>query len=98
MKTVIFSDQMEQPYGEWLTECLHELGRRNLKSVAIAAIDGENEDTITGYWHCSVYDKTLMAGAIQSDVMMKVVKANITSILESAEDEDDESGAVDREE
>lgn len=92
MATIIFSDQMQQPYGEWLTKCLGELGARNLSAVAIVAIDSDNADTIAGYWHCSHHDKVLLAGAIQSDAMMDCVKANIGSILHEANDDDSGSG------
>lgn len=87
MATVIISDQVQRPWGEWLTKCLSELGSRNLSAVAIAAVDTDNGDTIAGYWHCSHNDKVLLAGMIQSDAMMDRVKANIGSILEAAEDE-----------
>lgn len=90
MATIIISDQVQQPWGEWLTKCLSELGARNLSSMAILAIDSDNRDTITGYWNCEANDKVLLAGAIQADVTMDVVKANIGAILEAADDEDGE--------
>lgn len=92
MGTVIFSDQMVQPYSQWLTDCLQEFGGRKLSCVAIAAIDAENGDVVTGYYQCFANDKAILAANINADSMLDLVKANAADILEAAEREDDVDG------
>jgi len=93
MPTIIISDQVQKPYGEWLTECLMEFGKRNLSALCVAAIDADTGETLTGYYDCNVQDKALLSSAIHADAMLDVMKANAGAILDAADDTgEEESG------
>ncbi len=92
MATIIISDQVQQPWGEWLTKALMDMGGRNISAIALVAKDAKTEDVFTGYWHCGAHVKMTMAGILQTDATLDCVKANIGSILEAADDEDSGSG------
>lgn len=44
MATIIISDQVQQPWGEWLTEALMDMGGRNISAIALVAKDAKTED------------------------------------------------------
>lgn len=80
MPTIIFSDQMNQPYGEWITECLQALSEKKVTSVGIVGIC-EDGDTVTGYWNTDCVGKSEMSQHIQADYIDQLVSANFSKYL-----------------
>ncbi len=84
MSTVIFSDQMTQPYSGWLTDSLHTLGEHKVSSIALAATL-EDGQVFTGYYACYASDKAMLAHHIYTDSIMDVVKANADDLFDNDE-------------
>lgn len=81
MPTVIFSDQMKQPYSEWITECLRVLAESNPKAIGIVALC-PGADNVTGYYKATVSEVGQMAQEIQSDFIDRLTEANFAKHLE----------------
>lgn len=79
MATIIFSNQMQQPYSEWITEALQTLGERKPKAIGIVALC--DEETVTGYWEADCMDKATMAQHIQADYIDELVSVNFKKYL-----------------
>lgn len=81
MPTIIFSDQMQQPYSEWVTECLRVIGESSPTAIGIVALCPEGQDNVTGYWKSTCADVGQMAQEIQSDFIDRLVEANFSKYL-----------------
>jgi hypothetical protein len=79
MPTIIFSDQMKQPYGEWLTDSLQAIAGRKPKSIAIIALC--EDEALTGYWNSNCEDKATMLQHLQADYIDGLVRANFSKYL-----------------
>lgn len=83
-------DIRKERYALWLEQTLRELVEFGPERIAVIAMDKEN-NTATGYYNCTVMDKTVMAAVIQDDVMWDNLKENrdyLRALLEGEADED----------
>lgn len=80
MATIIFSDQMKQPYSEWATEALQAMAENKPISIGLVAML-EDGQTFTFYWNCNCEDKSRMSQHIQSDYIDQLVSANFSKYL-----------------
>lgn len=87
MSTIIISNDMNQPYGEMVTEALHEFGKRGINKIAMIGLSDDASDAVIGYYNMQAFDKSAAAAHIQSDVVMKIVLSNIDAIKEAMRNE-----------
>jgi hypothetical protein len=81
MATIIFSDQMNQPYSEWVTDGLQAIAERKPKSIGLVALC-ENGEVLTGYWETDTMQKTEMAQHVQADYIDQLVSVNFTKYMQ----------------
>lgn len=95
MATYIISNDMTQPYSEWVTQFLQDIAHRPVKGIAVAVtMDGGDEELLTAYYGCHMMEKAKIASNIFADAMMDVVKYNGQAIREAWEDENEEEEGV----
>ena len=99
MATYIISNDMTQPYSEWVTQFLQDIAHRPVKGIAVAVtMDSGDEELLTAYYHCPMMDKAKIASNIFADAMMDVVKYSgpvIREAWENEEEEEEEEGEPD---
>lgn len=81
MGTFIFSDQMNQPYGEFITEVLQIMSENKIKCIGIVGIL-EDGKALGGYWNAECMDLGMMAQHIQADYIDHLTSANFSKYLE----------------
>ncbi|PWL41390.1 MAG: hypothetical protein DBY45_10270 [Clostridiales bacterium] len=92
MSTIIFSDDMAQPYSEFITDALHKFAEYKVQKIAIVGILDDNQ-AYCGYYKMGVFDKMMAAEHIKSDALMEMIIANIDTIrdaLNDLEEQDDD--------
>ncbi|MBC8558885.1 hypothetical protein [Fumia xinanensis] len=82
MSTIIFSDDMTQPYSEFITDALHKFAEYKVKKIAIVGFL-DNDQTYCGYYKMNTYDKVMASEHIKSDATMEIITANIDTIREA---------------
>ena len=78
------------PYAEFLEEAIRSLAEHKAEKIVICAAL-EDGNYLTGYYgDCGPVDKAVMAHHINSDAMMDVIYANAQSIIQAAEEGEDD--------
>lgn len=83
MPTIIFSDQMRQPYSEFISDSLIELAKRKPKTIGIVAVC--DDETVTGYWNADCSKLADMCSHIQADFIDRICEMNFTKYMEKYE-------------
>lgn len=82
------SEIEKEPYAAFLEESIKAIFEARPVSMAVVAIC-EDGNTLTGYYNADAQDKAVFAHHIQSDVVMDIVTANINTVKEALEDEEE---------
>jgi len=82
-------DFLNDEEAAWLEESLRKIYESNPKAVCVAAVLDDG-CVMTGYSNCEAGDKQNIAGAIQMDAVMDVIRANGHIIREALEEEQEE--------
>jgi len=78
-------DITKLPYAPWLEDAIRTLTENNVEAICIA-IKKPDGYTMTGYWNSHTQDKAMFASAIQSDIVLDIVKQNAGIIKEAMEE------------
>lgn len=83
-------DIRQSPYAEWLEMILRDIMELKPKQIGICMILDDGE-AATAYWgEVSYADKMAMANHMTVDGVMKVVMSNADTIVEAAEEMEEE--------
>ena len=88
------SDIREQPYAQWLEDCLREMVEIAPTSIAMQMI-GADGKPYTCYWRCSTVELAIIMAALRSDEVMEWAKMNrgeLAALLSEDFDEDEDDG------
>lgn len=87
MATVIISDQMVQPYSEFITETLTGFGNVGVSKIAVVGIT-DNGTTLTGHFAMDTTDVAVAAQHLQFDAIDMFIRANLGRYREMDDEED----------
>lgn len=85
--TIIISDQMRQPYSDFVKDALFALAEYDIRCLCVCGLAADGE-CVTGYWDAQAMDKAALASHIFSDAILDAMKANAREILEAAEEDE----------
>jgi hypothetical protein len=86
--TAIVTDNPKE-YTSFLSESIDNLGKEEIKGIAIAAIC-KNGKVVTGYWNMNLQDKAIIHTNIQYDCIDQLIYTNRDRYQEPMGESEDE--------
>lgn len=86
MSTVIISNDMNQPYGEFVTDFLHKISEKGVQKIAMVGMADAEHDAIMGYFNMETADKAMAAMHILSAATVEMIVANIDRLRDALND------------
>ena len=83
-------DVRRTPYAKFLEALVKSVVELKPEKIAVTAVMADGAVMTTVYGDCGPFDLMAMAANMQADAMMDIIKANAKSIIEAAEEDDDE--------
>ncbi|MBR6561382.1 MAG: hypothetical protein IKK78_00045 [Oscillospiraceae bacterium] len=91
MSYTLLSTEPARDYEQFVLECMDNLREYRVKGIAVAALvtEGNENMTVTGYWHLSASGKMVISGEIELDAVDDMILTNIDRYRDYDPEEED---------